>query len=602
MIFENLTEEQIIAVKTDDHLLLTACPGSGKTRVITRKIAYELGRLTHPNRRVIALTFTIRAAEEIERRLQKMNLDTSKLWSGNIHAFCLNWILRPYACFYPKTKCGFAIIDAVKTDEILENLVATRFPALKDDWKNKKIRVKLAQNGTFLLKNDSHLPVFEVYREFLEENRFVDFEHLLWYSLDLLRCFPKIVATLSAIFQNVLIDEFQDTQELQYQIIFEIVRAGNGRTKVCFVGDCDQAIYGALGGVAKTQAEIEAGIGAKICSCELSGNYRSNQRVINFYRNFQTIPVEITAEGENSGINGLVTLNNTVSKDDLADEIARLIQLSLDEGVPEEEIGILVPQWVMIMPLSKKLKRLLPGVSFDASGIAPMSDSRDNLFYKISRLFLTEPSPRLYSVRQRWAGEIGAELALSIAEDPENEEYSAKKVLKIVNGLTSQEDDAVAHLKECLTCFLDAFGITLSAFLPLEISFNSYFLGIQKRRARAEEEGETLPNDIASFRNFYREATGVVISSVHGSKGEEFETVIGFGLLRGYLPNWDHIIGKRDNVEEIEASCKLLYVLCSRAKNNLHLIIETGRKTRSGVDYQANRQLAATQFDYDTIF
>jgi DNA helicase II / ATP-dependent DNA helicase PcrA len=580
MIFENLTEEQKIAVKTDD----------------------QLGRLTHPNRRVVALTFTIRAAEEIERRLQKMNLDTAQLWSGNIHAFCLNWILRPYACFYPKTRRGFAIIDAPKTDDILENLIATSFPALKDDWKNKKIRVKLAQDGTFLLKNEAHTPVFDAYRQVLEENRFVDFEHLLWYSLDLLRSFPKIAATLSGIFQNILIDEFQDTQELQYQIIFEIVRAGKGGTKVCFVGDCDQAIYGSLGGVAKTQAEIEAGIGAKIWPCELSGNYRSNQRVIDFYRNFQTMPLEITAKGENADLGGLVTLNNTVSKDDLADEIARLIQLSLDAGVPEEEIGILVPQWVMIMPLSRKLKRLLHGVSFDASGIAPMSDSRDNLFYKISRLFLTEPSPRLYSVRQRWADEIGTELALSIADHPEKEEYSAKKVLKIVNGLTSQEDDAVAHLKECLTCFLDAFAICLTTVPTLEISFNSYFLGIKKRRARAEEEGETLPSDIASFRNFYREASGVVISSVHGSKGEEFETVIGFGLLRGYLPNWEHIIGKRDDdAEEIEASCKLLYVLCSRAKNNLHLIIETGRKTKKGGDYQANRQIATTKFNYDII-
>ena len=398
MIFENLNEEQIKAVKTDDHLLLTACPGSGKTRVITRKIAYELGRLTHPNRRVVALTFTIRAAEEIERRLQKMNLDTAQLWSGNIHAFCLNWILRPYACFHLKTQRGFVIVDSVKADDILKNLIESNFSDLPTNL--KKVRVKLAPDGSFLIKNEAQKPIVEAYQQVLEENRFVDFEHLLWYSLDLLRRFPKIASTLSGIFQNILIDEFQDTQELQYQIIFEIVRAGKGRTKVCFVGDCDQAIYGSLGGVAKTQAEIEAGIGAKICLCELSGNYRSNQRVIDFYRNFQTMPLEITAEGGNSGFGGLVTLNNTVSKDDLADEIARLIQLSLDAGVPEEEIGILVPQWVMIMPLSRKLKRLLPNVSFDASGIAPMSDSRDNLFYKISRLFLTEPSPRLYSLRQ----------------------------------------------------------------------------------------------------------------------------------------------------------------------------------------------------------
>jgi DNA helicase-2/ATP-dependent DNA helicase PcrA len=600
MIFEDLNDEQKRAIQFDDHLLLTACPGSGKTRVITHKIAHELGRLSHPNRRVVALTFTIRAAEEIERRLYRMELDTSRLWSGNIHAFCLNWILRPYAGYHPKTQRGFAIIDAVKTDEILETLLLGEgFSAIREDFKFHKPSVKVQPDGTFLVKQDAHTPLFEAYRNELDASRFVDFEHLLFYSLELLRYCPKIAATLSGVFQNILIDEFQDTQELQYQIIFEIVRAGRGRTKVCFVGDCDQAIFSSLGGVAKPKEEIEAGIGTKVEPLDLCGNYRSNQRVIDFYRNFQSTRIEITARGPLKDNPGIITLNRTLKKEDLAGEIAKLILQSLNKGVPEEEIGILVPQWLLILPLARKLKQLLPNVSFDASGIAPMSDSRDNLFYKIARLFLTVPSQRLYGVRQRWAAEIGHELAVSIGYDPESWKFSARQVLKIVNGIHSIETQAEPHLRECLTRFLTDFGIEMPDFPALSISFESYFKGIQRRIERAQKEGDPLPEDIESFRNFYREATGVVISTVHGAKGEEYETVISFGLLKGYLPHWNDIMD--NSIDENDVSRKLLYVLCSRAKNNLHLIMECGRTTRKGNPLEFNKLLFDLPFVYDEL-
>jgi superfamily I DNA/RNA helicase len=598
MIFEDLNDEQKKAVRFDDHLLLTACPGSGKTRVITHKIAHELGRLNPPNRRIVALTFTIRAAEEIERRLHRMEIETSRLWSGNIHSFCLNWILRPYSGFHPKTRRGFVIIDAVKSTEILEALLLKEdYSAIREDFKFNSPSIRVQPNGSFIVKKLAHAPLFEAYRTELEANRYLDFEHLLFYSLELLRDCPKIAATLSGVFQNILIDEFQDTQELQYRIIFEIVCAGCGRTKVSFVGDCDQAIFSSLGGVAKSKEEIEAGIKAKIESLELSGNYRSNQRVINYYRNFQTTPIEIIACGLVKDNPGKITLNRTLKREDLADEIVKLIQQSLNKGIQEEEIGILVPQWLLILPLARKLKHLLPGVSFDASGIAPMSDSRDNLFYKIARLLLTAPSQRLYGVRQRWAAEIGLELAVSIGCNPENLQFSARQVLKIVNSIQSSETQAEPHLRECLSKFLFAFHVKTSDFPALSISFESYFRGIQRRIERAKKEGDPLPEDIESFRNFYREATGVVISTVHGAKGEEYETIIAFGLLRGFLPHWNDIIDK--SIDENDVSRKLLYVICSRAKNNLHLIMEGGRTTQKGDPLEFNNLLSNLQFEYD---
>lgn len=107
-----------------------------------------------------------------------------------------------------------------------------------------------------------------------------------------------------------------------------------------------------------------------------------------------------------------------------------------------------------------------------------------------------------------------------------------------------------------------------------------------------------IPSDIHSLRRLFAQSKGIVVSSCHGVKGDEFEVVICFGLLHGYLPHWDAIIDKNIN-DEYEAR-KLLYVVASRAKTHLHLIAESGRVTRSNKDYEANRQLRALSYEYDS--
>jgi DNA helicase II / ATP-dependent DNA helicase PcrA len=89
-----LNEEQTEAVLIENSLFLVACPGSGKTRALTYKIAYELSRLQSKRQFVVALTYTHRAADEIYERIEGLGVDTSQLWIGTIHSFCLEWHLR----------------------------------------------------------------------------------------------------------------------------------------------------------------------------------------------------------------------------------------------------------------------------------------------------------------------------------------------------------------------------------------------------------------------------------------------------------------------------------------------------------------------------
>ncbi|NUF35839.1 UvrD-helicase domain-containing protein, partial [Acinetobacter oleivorans] len=129
---DSLNEEQKLAIYTNDNILLTACPGSGKTRTLIYKIAYELSRIESSKKIVLAITYTNTAAEEIKERVEILGVDTTQLWIGTIHSFCLQWILRPYYLYLDNLKNGFAVINPYEAEKILIKLC--------EPYRSEKIR------------------------------------------------------------------------------------------------------------------------------------------------------------------------------------------------------------------------------------------------------------------------------------------------------------------------------------------------------------------------------------------------------------------------------------------------------------------------------
>ena len=587
-----LNDEQMIAVGIDGNILLTACPGSGKTRVIIHKLVNEIEKLPiKSKKKVVSLTYTVRASEEIIRRLNNLGVDCSQIWTGTIHSFCLEWIIRPYGCYLAELKKGFTVADEAFCAELITELKKKHGINQLDS-----INQRINRDGSFVTSVPEYRKLLKEYHQLLFDRRMVDFELILYHSYRILAAYPKICQTIGGLICKICVDEYQDTQDLQYGILSKIVVAGNGETTIFFVGDIDQAIYTSLGGVAKELHEIETEITPHVIKeLSLTGNYRSNQRIIDFYRNFQTKPIPITSVGTNRTQRGIISLNRTINCDNLAEEIARLIQISIDKGVTEDEICVLVPQWWLITKIARKLKALIPTVNFDASGLAPMSKNRDNIWYKLSRLFLTHSAPRLYSARYRWATEIIHDFRIATNIQILDMDNPERLLLKLVNSIQSEESEGIDFLKDSFTRFMAFFEIQLNDHPILKDLWDLFFKGIE---SRLKDQEFNVPSDTISFKSFYREMTGVVINTCVGVKGEEFETVIAYGLLHGYIPHWNEVFhGNPD-----EASKKLMYVICSRAKTNLHLISERGRKTKSGKsEYQINSQLAAITFDYDVI-
>ena len=268
---KDLNPEQAAAVIEPSSIFLIACPGSGKTRTLTYKIAYELSRRTD-KRIVVAITYTHRAADEIQERIEDLGVDTSGLWIGTIHAFCLEWILKPYGIYSSDLAQGYRVIDTHDRERLLERLCAPYKGVTHWDCDYYVTETGYQLGCPDSRKHPTIQQVLNAYFDELSENRQIDFELILWHAYTLVRDRAHIAVLLSRVFSHILVDEYQDTKEIQYSLVTSILRAGCGHTKTLIVGDPNQAIYGTLGGYAMPVEEFRTRAGIPIKELALSLN------------------------------------------------------------------------------------------------------------------------------------------------------------------------------------------------------------------------------------------------------------------------------------------------------------------------------------------
>lgn len=590
----SLSPEQQAVVDCDDNVVVTACPGSGKTRVLTARVIRGLSELNSRREHVIALTFTNRAADEIQVRLDKENIATNCLWAGTIHSFALEWVLRPYAPYSEVIRFGFTIADEFHTERLLDELKKeVGLPEFTE------ISTAVTRAGNGFNTDDKCCAVYERYKTKLRDNKLIDYDDVLYIAFRILQDNHEIAATLASIIRVICVDEVQDIQDLQFGILSSIFNAAAIPPSLFFVGDPDQSIYESLGALTKTPEEIAVEFGLEsLVKLELKGNYRSTQRIIDFYRLLRPFAPVIKSRTDYAESWGAITFQDqTVVKEDLPANIAALISNALNTGVAPHDICVLAPQWWHVRSLARRLVSLLPTVDFDAPGLSPFYSTRDNFWFKVGRLFLMAPSPSRTRTRVRWAKEVLSDLSTSADITLPEIISTPRRLLRIINSLSSCETDGISYLRDVFTQFLTIIGLDIGTIDALSTSFNTFFEKAENRIA-AVEGG--MPNDVGSFRKLFSHPSGVVVSTCHGVKGEEYDTVIAFGLLLGYVPHWSVIINGTKR-EALERESKLLYVICSRAKRRLHLIAEAGRRTQRGRPYETAELLKRIRFNYDEI-
>lgn len=587
-----LNPEQQKAVDFDLDVVITACPGSGKTRVLTARVIRGVTELKSPKERVVALTFTNRAADEIQARLDQENVPSDRLWAGTIHSFALEWVLRPYAPYCDVIRRGFSVADEFYTERLLAKLKRDNgLPEYTD------VNTGFDRDGHGLNLDDAISRVCDLYKMQLHEAKLIDYDDVLYLAYRLLADHTEVSATLSSIFRLICVDEVQDVQDLQFGILSSIAKAARVPIRLFFVGDENQSIYDSLGAINKSPEEIASEFASQnLGHLELQGNYRSTQRVIDLYRQFRPDVPPITSYAEYADEHGVITFDNqSVAKDGLVDAIASRISASLDDGIATNDICVLAPHWWQVRALARKLVNRLPDVEFDAPGLSPLHSSRENVWFKIARLVLTCPSPSRIRTRVRWAHEALSDLSITLNSPLPDDIGTPRRFLRILNSISSQEDDGTAYLRDVFMQLLNLASINIDACSALKDALEVFFAKAEDRLASAEGG---MPRDVNSFRRLFSHPSGVVVSTCHGVKGEEYETVIAFGLLRGYVPHWSAIINKPEQLGK-ERESKLLYVISSRAKRRLHLIAESGRVTQRGRPYETANLLRNLRFDFD---
>ena len=597
-----LNQKQINAINEDSSLLLVACPGSGKTRTLTYKIATELSKIKSHQQYVIAITYTNNAADEIKDRIELLGIDTSQLWIGTIHSFCLEWILRPYSLYLPRLKKGFRVINSHDTEEIITTLCNKyneehNFTKSKDKISFWDFEYYATSNLSFQIANKdtktNHVKeIFKQYLQLLKRNNQIEFEQILLYSLKILKKKPLINSILNKIFSYILVDEYQDTKDIQYHILASILNVQNQNTKLFIVGDPNQSIFQSLGGYPMEKDELEELTSLNIKEMSLSDNYRSSSKIVEYFDYYKTFETDIEASGIHKNYDSIITFDSTTVKDNLVEKIIKLIKFSIEENdISQNEICILAPWWVHIISLTRKLMVQLPEYSFDGPGLAPFARDIDNFWYKLSKIVLTQASPRSYTRRMRWAREVLKELH-NIGINISN--ISNKKLLRLCNSIAINESDGLKYLDLFFEKLFNQLEIDFKKHKMLMEHYEAFFESSSKRIERLEKDGIDYAGDISTFKKVFDQKDGITVSTIHGAKGLEFDTVIAITLLEGMLPHFN------DSNKEDSAK-KQLYVIASRARKNLHLISERGRMT-AGLyprEYKVTNVLGNYTYSYD---
>lgn len=572
---KSLNNKQFQICTGTENYLLVACPGSGKTRTITYRLAYLQKKYPNSRKYNIAITYTNRAATEIEMRLKDMGIDLSVIWTGTIHQFCMNFIIRPYAMYYGDLRKGYYIIDEYTKEQYCKEIAKE----LGIDAKYKKCQ-------DLLMIED----VKKVYEERLKESKEIDFDMILKISRDLVCNNNFIAENISSLIRSIHVDEYQDTNELQYEILAGIFKA-NKKINMLFVGDPNQAIYRGLGGVAKSIEELESMFESNFVKEELNGCYRSTQRIVEYYKNFENIKSNVYSKASIKDEIGWISYNRFIDVEELSDEFSKIIIEKLKEGVLEKEICIVAPQWYQIYPIANAMQKCLPNVKFDAPGVSPFKYNPMNPFYILAKLLFTVSGENV-QIRKKLAIEF-LEILVMEYQVSFNENLDAFFILKIINSV-SKFPKGTEHFDNAVKFIMNKLKVEFKN--PNKLY--KVYLGFMKN-TKERIERFNLSDSYSDFCNIFKERDGIVINTIHGIKGEEFNTVIAFDLLNGHLPHWDYIYdSSKQGLRSYETN-NLLYVLFSRAKMNLYLYSETGRKTKKGCNYSATDELNSLQFQYD---
>jgi DNA helicase-2/ATP-dependent DNA helicase PcrA len=598
-------------------LLVLAGAGTGKTRVITYRIAHLISRGVAPDR-ILAVTFTNKAADEMRRRIEELAPGRGALvWAHTFHAFAARLVRRHHDLL--KLPRHFTIYD--QSDQ--KRLVAEAMKAvgLEDQDKKASVYVSIISRAKDdLLDAQSYsihamaageparktaAEIYLAYQRKLDASGALDFGDLLLKACELLRDHEAVRSHYQKLFEHMLVDEYQDTNHAQY-IITKTLAARH--RNICVVGDDDQGIYSWRGANVRNILEFENDFpDAKVVTLEQ--NYRSTSRILeaagkvirhNKSRKPKTLWTAKPA-GES------VVVQELPSEMEEAGWVARRIQELVGQGRSLRETAVFYRTNAQSRSFEEALRRAgLPYVIVGATRFYERKEIKDALAY--ARLILNPADAaslqRIINVPARGIGKTSLERMASFAEAQGCGLWEAFIRQAQIPQLTASCRRAVADLVHSVEKLRsDAAGVTASRALALILEQTGYWAWLEGQvgsdpeaggrlenlqellnSAKEYEEKAAAPCDLSQYLEAVALQTdfdahdpdkpAVTLMTVHLAKGLEYPVVFLTGLEEGLFP----IGSGGSSAEELEEERRLCYVGITRARELLHISYASTRR------------------------
>jgi DNA helicase-2/ATP-dependent DNA helicase PcrA len=607
--------QQKAVFETEGPLLVFAGAGSGKTRVLTYRIAYLIQEKRVQPWNIFAVTFTNKAADEMRERVERLLGSAKGTWISTFHSACAR-ILRQHI-----DRLGFKRNFVIYDDQDQERHLKTIMKELNLDF--KMFPPRSLQSAMEKLKNEGITPdqyspnpynifqkrlalVYQRYQEDLHRNNALDFGDLLTFVVILFKRFPEILGSYQELCRYVMVDEFQDTNLIQYQLLRQMVQL---HRNICVVGDDDQSIYrwrGAeVGNILNFEKDFPE---TKVITLEQ--NYRSTQNILqaanhvvqkNRYRKEKKLWTE-NAEGER--------LTFFVAEDET--EEARFVVQKIVEHVstgkslmPYHEIAVFYRINAQSRAVEEELvKNRIPYTIVGGMKFYDRKEIKDVLAYL---KLIDNPSDglslrRILNVPSRGIGEKTIEKIEAFSKE---KEIPLDEGLKRVIGEDWLAPGLKAKIKEFIQLMdefrKDAESFTLSQLTLTLLARTEYLqrlkeegtdeafskmenidelINVMMSLEQAEEkvslesflEKVSLVTDVDLYED---KGNRVSLMTLHCAKGLEFPFVFIVGLEEGLLPHYR----RGEEIEDMEEERRLFYVGMTRAKERLFLSRAEERST-----------------------
>ncbi|MGG7058246.1 DNA helicase PcrA [Clostridium tertium] len=623
-----LNKEQYEGATTvEGQVLILAGAGSGKTRVLTYRMAHMIDDLGILPYKILAITFTNKAAKEMKDRVKALIGERAEdMWISTFHSTCVRILRREIEKLgYKKS---FTIYDTSDQKTLIKECMQALNINDKDITDREimgkigKAKDNMQSPSSFMRENESNFrekkiaEVYEMYQKRLKENNALDFDDLIFKTVELFKKDRETLEFYQRKFQYIMVDEYQDTNKVQYELIRLLAES---HKNICVVGDDDQCIYQWRGADIRNILDFEKDYpNAKVI--KLEQNYRSKGNILDAANvvivNNANRKSKVLRTEQESG--NKIKIYRAYADSDEGNFVASQInKIKNEENKSFKDFAILYRTNAQSRIFEESLRRndipykILGGTRFyDRKEIKDMLSYLKVLVNPTDSISLK----RIINVPKRGIGDATVNKVADFADDYEIPLWDALSTVRNIPTLTARNCGGIEVFMEMMNRFIDMSEVLpVSVLIETILKETGYLSELEKSKEIEDksriENLKELVSDAVDFEKsnedkslsaylekvslvqdtdkLEEEDDTIVLMTVHSAKGLEFPVVFMVGMENGIFPG----VASFDSESEMEESRRLCYVGITRAKEQLFM-------TSAEVRRQFGRTVAYPQSDF----